>query len=256
MKKTFILTLFIGAAVLVCAQQIRYIYVPGDSEHQTGLLFGSSLGGQNMLVDAYGSSQFIHNVATVDCGMFWGYETDHGTFLDFGNHVSLLYSLLQFNGTVEGFRSGGDEATAIPFSHQVGFRAQSLRFYENPFLTYRLNTQTIFNVGVGFGLNIGLPGRPVVDGIVMEKEEYNFFTRLFFDLDAMLGVKYFFTDDLFVSFQAHYAFYTFDIRNLFESNIDPHTVGGIGLSDDGSVSSVSLPSSKPFRLLVAFGHLW
>ena len=123
------------AAGIANAQQIRYIYHPGEGERQMGVILGPTIGSQSMLVRVDDNDQYINNLIGYTAGVFWGYETDHGRAIDFGNHASLLYTFQSFSGKLNYFDG---TTTAIT---RVGFNGQQARFYENPFLSYRVNQQ-------------------------------------------------------------------------------------------------------------------
>ena len=252
MKKHIAILILLFTAVFAGAQEIRYIYVPGDNEHQMGLTLGTTMGSQTVVASAYDVQQPLQSTLGFEGGVFWGYETDHGTLLEFGNYTMLLYSLSPFRGTLNGTRTvdGADQ----PFSHRFSLQMQSVRFYENPFLAYRINDEITLNVGVGFGVATTLSSRYKIDE-TLGRSSYNFFTSLCFDLDANLGVKYFITDDLFVGLRLHYAFYTFDIRKLTESSVDPDIVGAIKMDDEGS-DALLLPNARPFHVMLSVGHRW
>ena len=252
MKKHIAILILLFAAVFAGAQEIRYIYVPGDNEHQMGLLLGTAIGSQTVMASAFDYHQPLQSAMGFEGGAFWGYETDHGTLLEFGNYTMLLYSLSPFRGILNGMRTvdGADQ----PFSHHFSLQMQSVRLYENPFLAYRINDEITLNAGVGIGITTTLPSRYKIDDIV-GRSRYNFFTSLCFDLDANLGVKYFITDDLFVGMQVQYAFYTFDIRKLMESSFDPDVVGAIKMNEEGS-DAVLIPNARPFHIMLSFGHRW
>ncbi|MBO4600061.1 MAG: hypothetical protein J5641_04920 [Bacteroidales bacterium] len=229
------------------AQEIRYIYHPGDGEHQVGLILGSNIGSQTMDVTFDEIFHPINNSLGFLGGIFWGYETDHGTTFDFGAHSSLLYSFFPFVGMVP--NAYGDPS-------KVAFNAQQARFHYTPFLAYRATQQLILNAGIGAGINVGIPSQFKLDGTTMGKNEFNILTQIFVDFDANLGAKYYFTDDLFVGVRLQYAFYSFDIRDLMESDLSHDIVGAISFSDEDGPRCVYLPSSKPFQVLFTFGHLW
>ncbi|MBQ6068374.1 MAG: hypothetical protein IJK84_02630 [Bacteroidales bacterium] len=247
MKKHFFFFTLLLVAGIASAQQIRYIYRPGEGERQMGVILGPTIGSQSLLVKVDDNDQYIDNLIGYTAGIFWGYETDHGRAIDFGNHASLLYTLQPFSGKLNYF----DGTTTT----RVGFNGQQIRFYENPFLSYRATQQLIINAGVGIGLNAGLPSKYHRDGETF-KAQYNLLTQLFFDFDANVGARYYITDDLFVGAHVHWAFYTFDIRDLAESDMSKELVGGISFVAEDGPNAVYMPSTKPFQVLFSFGHTW
>lgn len=253
-KQTILFTLMLLAGI-ASAQQIRYIYRPGEGERQMGVILGPTIGQQFMEVQMGNDDpQRINNLMGFSAGVFWGYETDHGWVIDFGNHAQLLYSFLPFSGKVEFTDANGSKS-----SSRVGFNAQQVRFYENPFLAYRVNEQLIINAGVGMGINAGIPSKFRRDG-VSAKAQYNILTSLYADFDANIGAKYYITDDLFVGLHVHWAFYSFDIRDLMEADESwtKDFVGGISFPDDPEKepNCVYLPTAKPFQVMFSFGHTW
>ena len=252
MKKHLTILIMILMGAMAGAQEMRYIYIPGDNEHQMGLTLGTAMGPQAVRVSAYGLQKDLQSTFGFEGGVFWGYETDHSTLLEFGNYAMLLYSLSPFQGILDGERPV-DDATR-PFSHRFGLQVQSVRFYENPFLAYRINDEIVLNAGIGLGIAAALPSRYKIDETV-GRSSYNFVTSLYFDLDANLGVKYFINDGLFVGLRVHYSFYTFDIRSLMESSMDPDLVGAIIMDEEGS-NAILLPNARPFHFMLSIGHRW
>ena len=252
MKKLITIIALLLTVTVAGAQEIRYIYIPGDGEHQMGITLGTAIGPQTVMASAYDIKQPLQSTVGFEGGVFWGYETDHSTLLEFGNYAMLLYAVSPFSGMLNGTRIV-DEAE-YKVNHRFSLNIQSVRFYDNPFLAYRVNDEIILNAGVGIGIAAALPSRYKIDETV-GRSNYNFLTSLYFDLDANLGVKYFITDDLFVGLRVHYAFYTFDIRKLMESSFDPDLVGGISMDDEGS-RALLLPNARPFHCMLSFGHRW
>ena len=250
MKKQTILVIMLLMAGIANAQQIRYIYHPGEGERQMGIVLGSTIGSQSMLVKVDDNDQYINNLIGLSAGVFWGYETDHGTVIDFGNHASLLYTHLPFNGKLT-YLDG-----TTPSTTRVAFNAQQARFYESPFLAYRATDQLILNAGIGGGINVGIPSQFKRDGVNMGKNQYNILTQCYFDFDANLGAKYYFTDDLFVGVRLQYVFYSFDIRDLAESDMSKDLVGGISFVNEEGPNAIYLPTAKPFQMFFTFGYLW
>lgn len=252
MKKHIYFFALLLVAGIANAQQIRYIYRPGEGERQMGFILGPTIGSQSMLVAVDSSDHYINNLIGYTAGVFWGYETDHGRAIDFGNHAMLSYSFIPFNGKVDYTDANGSKATS-----NIGFNAQQVRFYENPFLAYRINQQFIINAGVGLGINAGIPSKYRRDG-VSAKANYNILTQLYVDFDANIGAKYYITDDLFIGLHVHWAFYKFDIRDLMEADESwtKGLVGGISFPVDPekSPNCVYLPTAKPFQVLFSFGY--
>ena len=153
MKHHIIIFALLLVAGIANAQQIRYIYHPGMGEHQMGLILGPTIGSQSMLVKVDDNDQYIDNLLGYTAGVFWGYETDHGRAIDFGNHTALLYTFQPFSVKLNYFDGTTTSTT------RVGFNGQQARFYENPFLSYRATQQLIINAGVGVGLNVGIPSK-------------------------------------------------------------------------------------------------
>ena len=245
-------SIFFALLLVACianAQQIRYIYHPGDGERQMGVILGPTIGAQSMLIKVDDNDQYINNLIGYTAGVFWGYETDHGRAIDFGNHTALLYTFQPFGGKLNYF--DGTTTTTT----RVKFNAQQVRFYVNPFLAYRATQQLIINAGLGMGVNVGIPSKYSRDGIV-GKAQYNLLTQLFVDFDANVGARYYITDDLFVGAHVHWAFYSFDIRDLAESDMSKDLVGGISFVAEGGPNAVYMPTAKPFQVMLSFGHTW
>lgn len=250
MKQHIIFFALLLVAGIASAQQIRYIYHPGEGERQMGVILGPTIGSQSMLVKVDNNDQYIDNLIGYTAGVFWGYETDHGMAIDFGNHVALLYTFQPFGGKLNYF--DGTTTTTT----RVGFNGQQMRFYENPFLSYRVNQQLILNAGVGACINAGIPSKYSRDGSIVGKAQYNILAQLFVDFDANVGARYYFTDDLFVGAHVHWAFYSFDIRDLAESDMSKDLVGGISFVAEEGPNAVYMPTAKPFQVMFSFGHTW
>ena len=249
MKQHVILFALLLVAGIANAQQIRYIYHPGEGERQMGLIIGPTIGSQSMLVKVDNNDQYINNLIGYTAGIFWGYETDHGRAIDFGNHTMLLYTFQPFGGNLNYF--DGTTTTTT----RVGFNAQQVRFYVNPFLSYRATQQLIINAGLGMGLNAGIPSKYSRDGFAA-KAQYNLLTQFFVDFDANIGARYYITDDLFVGAHVHWAFYSFDIRDLAESDIPKDMVGGISFVAEDGPNAIYMPTAKPFQVMLSFGYTW
>lgn len=249
MKKHIYFFALLLVAGIANAQQIRYIYRPGEGERQMGFILGPTIGSQSMLVAVDSSDQYIHNLIGYTAGVFWGYETDHGRAIDFGNHTSLLYSFHPFAGKLNYF--DGTTTTTT----RVGFNAQQVRFYVNPFLAYRATQQLIINAGLGLGINMGIPSKYSRDGVVY-KAQYTPLTQFFVDFDVNAGARYYITDALFVGAHVHWAFYSFDIRDLAESDMSKDLVGGISFIAEDGPNAIYMPTAKPFQVMFSFGFLW
>ena len=249
MKQHIIFLALLLVAVITNAQQIRYIYHPGEGERQMGVILGPTIGSQSMLVKVDDNDQYIYNLFGYTAGVFWGYETDHGRAIDFGNHAALLYTFEPFSGSLNYY----DGTTAS--TTRVGFNGQQARLYENPFLSYRVDQQLILNGGIGIGLNVGIPSKYSRDGMA-SKAQYNLLTQLFVDFDANVGARFYIADDLFVGAHVHWAFYSFDLRDLAESDMPKDLVGGISFIAEDGPNAVYMPSAKPFQVMLSFGHTW
>ena len=247
MKQHIIFFALMLVSIIASAQQFRYIYIPGDGEHQVGAVLGPSIGSQYMLVKVDDNDQYINNLFGITAGVFWGYETDHGTALDFGNHLFLLYTYQPFSGTLDYF-NGITTATT-----RVRFNAQQARLYENPFLSYRVNQQLILNAGVGLGINFGIPSKFSRDGVAT-KIQYSIFSQLFTDFDANIGARFYITDDLFVGAHVHWSFYSFDIRDVADGDLPKDYVGAISFIEENGPNGVYMPTAKPFQVMLSFGH--
>ena len=103
---------------------------------------------------------------------------------------------------------------------------------------------------------MGIPSQFKRDGVTMGKNQYNIITQCYFDFDANLSAKYYFTDDLFVGVRLQYVFYSFDIRDLAESDMSKNLVGGISFVNEEEPNAVYMPTAKPFQVMLSFGHTW
>ncbi len=267
MKKLFLL--LVMAAMLPSAfGQFRIIYVPGDGEHQFGISLSPTYSSQLFGVGATAggadleTSGQLTNSIGVGAGLFYGYETRHNRTIEFGNYLSVYYTVNPFSGTVDVMRDGQRE------THTVQYNAQRIVFHFNPFLSYMINEQLSVSAGLGASLGPQLLGRAKVDGSLVERPKNSdesvasLILSLFnipFDVNA--GVKYWFSDELFCGLRVQYCFYTLSMLSLFDegSNLDlnkfPNGAVGLDLTGGTAVANYVLPKST-VQAVVSLGYVW
>lgn len=262
MKKVFIMMALMAMAGIAGAQNVRYVYIPGDGEHRIGLVLGPSFGQKEMVVGEDGSSktESISSSLGFTAGLRWGYETEWGRTVGFGNFVALLYNLTPFSGEYH------DAANA---AHKISYMGQAASIYESPNLTIDLNDQLKLSLGVGLEFRFGIPGKAKVDGVAMERakseDNSDLLASIFnvaIGLDGNVGCKYFITDEFYVGGRLQYNFfsYTFmDMDNSFDDDEPmPKNFAGVVAVDRAKNQSVSLytPKPMPVQLLFEVGYRW
>lgn len=268
MKKTFIVLALLTLSVVAGAQTTyRIVYIPGTGEHQFGFNVVPSFvfGGQHLGVSVkdVGANDFkdadgmLTNALGVGAGIFYGYETV-GNTVDWGNYTALYYGVIPFSGNVTFNRNG------VSGAHNVSYMAQQIQLQFNPFLSYRINDQ--FSVSAGIGLDIcpWLPSKVKVDGEALQPKEDSdvtiFKALLNSHLDANVGAKYWFSDELYVGLRVQYAFLNvLDLLGNTDEDTDEllSTVNGaVGIDlNNGTGTSTILPLNN-IQAVLSVGFVW
>lgn len=216
MKKIFTLFALLTACIMGYAQTTYHVvYIPGDGERQFGFSLAPSFCNQHLNlfasnVDAAGNSfnydinGSVNNLIGFNAGMFYGYETQWGRFIEWGNYTSLFYSITPFSSDVTFTHNGVTE------NHKIKYNAQQVILHINPFLSHRINEQFSVSLGLGASIAPRLTSKVSVDGQQL-KEERNMETSLLQNLlnvsfDVNAGVKYWFTDEWHVGLRMQYNF--------------------------------------------------
>lgn len=275
MKRITLLILL--AALLPAAHAQRYthiIYIPGDGEHHFGINVAPTYSPQYFGINAEGigtngrpvqleTTGSLTGNFGLNAGLFYGYETRHGRTLEWGNYSSLYYSITPFSGSISVARDG--QTT----NHTLRYMAQRVVLHLNPFLSYLIDDQ--WSVSAGLGLSIGpqLGSSVSVDGTPFKRDgsdtESNLVSLIMgfinLNVDANAGVKYWFTDEVFLGLRLQYTFFSFSSLSLFTDdqnvNLDefPNGVASINLDDRTSLASYFLPKSS-FQTVLSVGYVW
>lgn len=270
MKKTFIVL----ALTLLCAManaQMTYhvVYIPGDGEHQWGINFAPSFDAQHLGIDADGVDAVTNNPFSYDVdgllsnsiginfSMFYGYETVERT-INWGNYVSLAYGLNPFSGEVTMTHNGVAE------KHDVSVMAQQVKLRFHPFLSYRINDQFSVNAGIGLTFAPVQFGKVKLDGEVVEKSddaETTILSALFNTyFDANAGVKYWFSEEMFVGLGVRYAFANvldiFGSLSADEENVLENTNGVVSLNMTDGTGRYTIFPKHPIQAVFTVGFAW
>lgn len=263
MRKTFILAALLAIAGIASAQNVRYVYIPGDGEHRLGLVLGPSFG-QRLLYVGDGNATLSETSSIMssigfNAGIRWGYETEWGRTVGFGNYVSLYYGMVPFSGEYLG--SDG-------LSHKLKYNGQSAHIYESPNMTFDLNDQMKLSIGVGLDFGFAIPGKAKVDGVRMnrvasDEEDVDLLMSIFtiaIGFDGNVGYKYFLTDDFYVGARLQYNFYTLSLGSAWDADEAPEGKGTAGIiavdRSKSYASSIYLPDRQPVQLLFEIGYRW
>ncbi len=250
----------------------RVVYVPGPGERQAGFsvmpafvpqhlnvegTWVDAVSGDRMSQDA---EQRLSNLVSVGVGAFYGYETVGHDF-GWGNYTSLYYSVTPFSGTVTLSPNG------TPEEHQLSFLAQHVRLQVNPFLSYRISDR--FSVSAGLGINLAprLSSKVKMDGQALEKSNSGDEESLVLNilsglaLDANAGMKYWFSDDMFVGLRLQYAFLNvIDLLSRDNSEDADELLqevnGVVSLDLDNQTARTTLLPRNSFQAVFSFGFAW
>lgn len=270
MKRTLILAAIMALGAVVNAQMTyRVVYIPGEGEHQFGFNLAPSFPSQHLGVGAEGvdaatNSTFSYdvngmmtNVMGVSLGMFYGYETVDNT-LNWGNYVSLAYGVNPFSGEVTLTHNGVSE------KHKVSLLSQQVQLHFNPFLAYRISNQLSVSLGVGLCIAPLLPSKVTVDGQAMQKsansEASILMSLLNSCLDANAGVKYWFSDDMYVGLRLQYAFFNalgiFGNTDSDDEDLLEHTNGALKFNLDEGTGRYSILPVNHIQAVLSVGFVW
>ena len=212
MKKTLAFCAFVAIMGAAMAQYItRTSYLPREGERQVGVVLGPSIGGHDFGVTQLVSSGMpalpftskMHQGLGVQLGAFYGYETDHSRFLDFGMYGTLVYGVHPFRGSV----TVTDPLLGVK-EYDVKVNTKSLSLHVNPFLSYRIKEHWVANLGVGATVAAGIAGEMRMEGFEVVKPGANVLdlSNAFFDVN--LGGKYYFNDFFYVGARLSWVFYS------------------------------------------------
>ncbi len=270
MKRTLILAALMAFGAIVNAQMTyRVVYIPGDGEHQFGFNLAPSFGSQHLGVGAegvdaltnntfsYNVDGMMTNIMGVSLGMFYGYETVDHT-LNWGNYVSLAYGVNPFSGEVTLTHNGVSE------KHEVSLLSQQVQLHFNPFLAYRINNQLSVSLGVGLCFAPMLPSKVTVDGQAMQKsadaETSILMSLLNSYLDGNAGVKYWFSDDMYVGLRLQYAFINalsiFGDADSDDEEVLEHANGSVKFNLDEGTGRYTILPVNHIQAVLSVGFVW
>lgn len=270
MKKSFIILAFMAFCAMANAQTTyRVVYIPGTGEHQFGFTLSPSfvMGGQHLGVSvlnegsssSYTADGRLTNMLGAGVGVFYGYETV-GNTIDWGNYTALSYSVIPFSGEVTYFTNG------VAGTHKVSYLAQQVQLQFNPFLAYRINDQFSVSAGVGLDICPWLPSKVNVDGEALEKgseeADVSILKALLNSyLDANVGFKYWFSDELYVGLRVQYGF--FNVLNLLDdtdkedvSEILDEVNGVVSIDQNNGTGSFTILPKNPIQAVFSVGFVW
>lgn len=270
MKKQLVLVALMAVCALANAQMTyRVIYIPGDGEHQFGVNFAPSFASQHLAVNAngidaatgnafsYDVDGMVSNMVGVSLGMFYGYETVDRT-INWGNYTSLAYGVNPFAGEVTLTHNNVSE------NHKVNLLLQQVKLHINPFLSYRINDLFSLSAGIGIYISPILPSKVKVDGQAMEKpadfESSLLMSLLNSGLDANAGVKYWFSDEMYVGLRIQYAFA--NLLNIFGSldeedeEVLKQANGSVAFNLDESTGRYTILPKNPIQAVFSVGYVW
>ena len=268
MKKALIIFALAAISVAASAQTYyRVVYIPGPGEHQFGFNLAPSfaMGAQHLGVSvtdlgstsANDADGLLTNMLGVGAGIFYGYETV-GNTLNWGNYTALYYGINPFSGEVT-FANGT--------KHKVDYFAHQVQLQFNPFLSYSINDQLSVSGGLGLNICPWLPSKVKLDGQTLEVSEdadvsiLKSILNSYLDVNA--GVKYWFSDELYVGLRLQYDF--FNVMNLLEnageldedsSDILDVANGAVSIDmNKGTASTMILPKNT-IHAIFSVGFVW
>lgn len=262
MKKAFILLSFMALCAAAGAQTTyRVVYIPGVGEHQFGFSLAPTYNPQHLgvtfesasfasSIDAEG---FVTNMIGVNAGLFYGYETV-GNTIDWGNYTSLFYGLTPFSGTV----------SLNTQDYKINYLSHRIMLHFNPFLAYRINDQ--FSVSAGLGLSLApefassltLNGQRLASDADAEASLFSQILSIYIDGNA--GVKYWFSDEMFVGLRVQYAFA--NVINLLgkmdeeSAEVLSQANGAISIDLDKNTWRSTILPRNPIYAVLSIGYVW
>ncbi|MBP5540513.1 MAG: hypothetical protein J6X88_02580 [Bacteroidales bacterium] len=269
MKKTFIFVTLLAAFAIVNAQTTYHVvYIPGDGERQFGFSLAPSFCGQHLGVNAQSYDANTHNTVSypteglvtnslgINAGLFYGYETLWGNFIEWGNYSSVYYGLNPFSGEVTITRNGVAE------KHNIQYTEQHITLHFNPFISHRFGDQLSVSLGLGLAISPRLPIDVQLDGNPLKRNnsfDESMLINIFnISFDANACVKYWFSDEWFVGFRFQYGFAS--LLDLF-SNEDTGEIldgcnGAINLNMDKGTARCTILPKNAIQTVFSIGYNW
>ena len=269
MKKSIIIFTLLALCTMVSAQTTYHVvYIPGDGERQFGFNLAPTFCAQHLNVYAtnvdaadksfnYTVDGTVNNLVGFNAGIFYGYETTWGNFIEWGNYTSLFYSINPFVGDVTFTHDGISE------THKINQNVQHVILHVNPFISHRINDEFSVSLGLGASLAPRLSAKTKVDGQVFTEEKdfessilQNFFNISF---DANASVKYWFSDEWYVGLRMQYNFANLaSIFSKIDESDDVWDVanGNLKLNLDKKTVKPVLLGKNSIQAVFAIGYCW
>lgn len=268
MKKSIIIFTLLALCTMVSAQTYHVVYIPGDGERQFGFNLAPTFCAQHLNVYAtnvdaadksfnYTVDGTVNNLVGFNAGIFYGYETTWGNFIEWGNYTSLFYSINPFVGDVTFTHDGISE------THKINHNVQHVILHVNPFISHRINEEFSVSLGLGVSLAPRLSAKTKVDGQVFTEEKdfessilQNFFNISF---DANASVKYWFSDEWYVGLRMQYNFANLaSIFSKIDESDDVWDVanGNLKLNLDKKTVKPVLLGKNSIQAVFAIGYCW
>ena len=268
MKKSIIIFTLLALCTMVSAQTYHVVYIPGDGERQFGFNLAPTFCAQHLNVYAtnvdaadksfnYTVDGTVNNLVGFNAGIFYGYETTWGNFIEWGNYTSLFYSINPFVGDVTFTHDGISE------THKINHNVQHVILHVNPFISHRINEEFSVSLGLGASLAPRLSAKTKVDGQVFTEEKdfessilQNFFNISF---DANASVKYWFSDEWYVGLRMQYNFANLaSIFSKIDESDDVWDVanGKLKLNLDKKTVKPVLLGKNSIQAVFAIGYCW
>ena len=274
--KKIILILLMVAAGWSAAAQFREVLLLREGERQIGFNVGTSYGYHQWLAfrpQAPGGStatisrtadSMVRNNLGYQVGFFWGHETQHGRFLEWGHYFEAYYSVNPFHSKVA-FTLNGQEQNV-----DVSYLLQRVMVHAMGFLTHRINDE--FSVSAGLGLYVApsfnsklkLNGveQTIVDRDKGETLIGNILTS--FGVDLNVGMKYWFSDTWFAGARLQYNITSVGLLKLFgklelEDDVNFHTlpIGSVLYDvESGTARHSAFVPRNNMQLVFSIGHTW
>ena len=148
--------------------------------------------------------------------------------------------------------------------HDVSVMAQQVKLRFHPFLSYRINDQFSVNAGIGLTFAPVQFGKVKLDGEVVEKSddaETTILSALFNTyFDANAGVKYWFSEEMFVGLGVRYAFANvldiFGSLSADEENVLENTNGVVSLNMSDGTGRYTIFPKHPIQAVFTVGFAW
>lgn len=272
MKKIFTILSLLAVCAMVNAQTTYHVvYIPGDGERQFGFSLAPSFCSQHLNVNASNvdrAGQFnyevdgtVNSLMGFNAGLFYGYETQWGNFIEWGNITSLFYNITPFSSEVTFNHNGTIE------SHKVKYTAQHVILHVNPFISHRFSDELSVNLGLGFLLSPRFSNKASVDGVAMTEQrdfDASLLQNLFnISFDANLGVKYWFTEQWYAGLRVQYNFASlvslFSKMDNSETEVDEVLSvanGNIRLNLDEKTFRTILINKPSIQTVLSLGYTW